>query len=108
MAADPFFDRPGLRTATVEIHAVDPGLDERGGAGEFFWRRAGELGDEDVLAVVVGCWEALLGVCGEVAVAGDVAAGEFVGEHHRGVEDVGGVVAGDHAEGEFGVAGWSV
>lgn len=41
----------------------------------------------------------------EVAVAGDVAAGELVGQHHGGVEDVGGVVAGYEAEGEFGVPG---
>lgn len=41
----------------------------------------------------------------EVAVAGDVAAGELVGQHHGGVEDVGGVVAGYKAEGEFGVPG---
>lgn len=41
----------------------------------------------------------------EIAVACDLAAGELVGEHHRRVEDVGGVVAGCEAEGEFGIAG---
>jgi len=61
------------------------------------------LGDEDVWARVVGCWLALGGVGGEVAVAGNGAAGELVGEHHRGVEDIGGVVAGEEAEREFGV-----
>jgi hypothetical protein len=44
-------------------------------------------------------------VGGEVGVPRDGAAGEFVGEHHGGVEDVGGVVAGEEAEGEFGVSG---
>lgn len=39
----------------------------------------------------------------EVAVSGNVAASELVGQHHGGVEDVGGVVAGYEAEGEFGV-----
>ena len=63
------------------------------------------MGDEDVWAVVVWCWLALLGVGCEVAVSGDVAAGEFVGEHHGGVEHVGGVVAGDHSEGQFGIPG---
>lgn len=41
----------------------------------------------------------------EVAVACDLAAGELVGEHHGCVEDVGGVVAGCEAEGEFGIPG---
>ena len=52
----------------------------------------------------MGGWQAFGGVGGEVGVAGDGAAGEFVGEHHGGVEDVGGVVAGEEAEGEFGVS----
>ena len=66
------------------------------------------MGDEDVRAgssVLVGGGEAFGRVGREVAIAGDWAAGEFVGEHHGGVEDVGGVVAGEEAEGEFGVSG---
>ena len=54
---------------------------------------------------MVGGGEAFGRVGGEVAIAGDWAAGEFVGEHHGGVQDVGGVVAGEEAEGEFGVSG---
>ena len=52
----------------------------------------------------MGGGEAFGRVGGEVAIAGDAAAGEFVGEHHGSVEDIGGVVASEEAEGEFGVS----